>query len=429
MKARTSVRHCEVVTLLNHPDDGHEIITLEALDDVLSKRKCIDKYAYIIHDRDVYTDTDEQSNSAHKAGTLKPEHLHLIMHFKSNQPQKLECIGSWFGLASNFVSKIFGTWEDACAYLIHLNASDKYQYAPDNVISNFDYEDFLNSYRNKTKIDEVIRQILAGKILAYNYTSLVDQTLLVKYHTMIEHAFAVRNKHLMLTSPERNMDVIFISGTPGCGKTTLAKKIAREQNLAFYVTSNKKNPLDEYEQQPCIIADELRPDVMAASDLLKFLDNDTASAAGARYRNKYVNCNLIIVTSPMTMNSFFSNLLDNDREPLLQLQRRCQTYIQMTYEEISVSIWDQALHEYTHAFVYKNDVLDNLVADTPKTDADIEERVSKFMPFLQRIEKYDEDSGIMLSKINENPDSLKVSSYISDEEFKKIFTDCIYPPK
>lgn len=422
MKKRTSIRSCEVVSHLLHPDTNDEIINLEKLDSMLSERSCIKDYAYIIHDQDRYTENDELHNSKHVAGSLKPAHIHLIMRFQENQPQKLECVAGWFGLGSNFISKIKGSWNDACVYLIHRNAPEKYQYSPDSVFSNFSYEAFINNYQSKAQLTDIIQQIVDGEIQPFDYTQKIDRVFITKHFREITDAFKVRAEYLALTETERNTDVIFISGVSECGKTTLAKKIARTQGMPYYVTSGSKNPMDEYRQQPCIIADEMRPEVMATSDLLKFLDNNTASAVGARYKNKYINCKLIILTTPFSMESYFGKLVNNHYEPLIQLQRRCKTYIQMDFEEISVAIWDQQSHRYTHAFVYENDLLDGLIPETPISDKDIENRVEKFMPFLKRIETTEPSTGIILSKIKPSLERPKVNPFISEEDYKKLCT-------
>ena len=94
----------------------------------------------------------------------------------------------------------------------------------------------------------------------------------------------------------------------------------------------------------------------------------------------------------------------------------------MDFEEISVAIWDQQSHRYTHAFVYENDLLDGLIPETPISDKDIENRVEKFMPFLKRIETTEPSTGIILSKIKPSLERPKVNPFISEEDYKKLCT-------
>lgn len=101
-----SVRACEIVSRLNN-DDGEVLFDMDKLSEILkTKSHVINNYAYIIHDKDLYTKADESRNPKHKAGEFKPAHIHLVLKFERSQPQKTKYICKWFNLAENFVSKI-----------------------------------------------------------------------------------------------------------------------------------------------------------------------------------------------------------------------------------------------------------------------------------------------------------------------------------
>ena len=93
------------------------------------------------------------------------------------------------------------------------------------------------------------------------------------------------------------MNCIFITGASGTGKSTYAKQIASENNLSVYISSGSNDVLDDYQGQDCIILDDLRPSCMGLSDLLKMLDNNTASTVKSRYKNKVLECKMIIITT------------------------------------------------------------------------------------------------------------------------------------
>lgn len=79
MASSISIRSCEVVTRLND-NEGNPIIQIEQIQKVLEEKKnCIRNYAYIIHDKDPFSAEDESKNPAHKAGTPKPAHVHVIL--------------------------------------------------------------------------------------------------------------------------------------------------------------------------------------------------------------------------------------------------------------------------------------------------------------------------------------------------------------
>lgn len=88
----TSIRNCEIVSYLEK--DGEPLFDLDTLDSFLESKDCIKYHAYIIHNKDRYTAGDQKKNPEHKAGTLKPAHIHLLLKFEENQPQKLECVAN-----------------------------------------------------------------------------------------------------------------------------------------------------------------------------------------------------------------------------------------------------------------------------------------------------------------------------------------------
>lgn len=85
------------------------------------RSKFID-WAYILHDRD----TDEN-------GVLKKPHFHWVGRAT---PRCLSVVASFLGLPENNI-EVVKNFDNVVCYLIHLNDIDKYQYSPDDVVSNF----------------------------------------------------------------------------------------------------------------------------------------------------------------------------------------------------------------------------------------------------------------------------------------------------
>lgn len=65
-----------------------------------------------------------EKNEKYKCGELKPKHIHLLLRFFENQPQKLKNIAGWFQIPPNFVSKIHNRWDSAVLYQIHANCPE-----------------------------------------------------------------------------------------------------------------------------------------------------------------------------------------------------------------------------------------------------------------------------------------------------------------
>lgn len=392
-----NLKRCEIVSNLKDKD-GNILFDLDNMRLILETKKCIKHYSYIIHDKDCYTSQDEAKNPEHKAGEPKTPHVHLLLRFHDNQPQNSCYICKWFGLSENFVNRICGKWEDAVAYQTHRNAPDKYQYSPEEEVHcNFDYIAVCEQRDNaKNPLKEAIEKILSGEIREYNKTIEIDNLLLVQYARQINEAFKVRSEHLQATMQERQMQCIFITGSAGSGKTTLAKKIATNGQKNYYLSSGSNDILDGYAQQPVIILDDLRPSSLGLSDLLKLLDNWNTCSVKSRYKNKYVNCELVIITTVLNIETFYENVFSEQKEPINQLKRRCGIYIRMDKEVINISVWDNTTMRYTNEVTYENDLLSEYLSDNKKTTADVKNQVSDLMPFL----KVEEDTVFHLTPID-----------------------------
>ena len=366
---KKSIRRCEIVS--NLEKDGKTLFDMNNMIEVL-KKDCIRDYSYIVHDKDRYTKADETRNPAHIQGSLKLAHIHLLLRFETNQPQHLENVAKWFNIQPNFINKIKGAWEDACLYQIHYNAPEKYQYSVDEVTCNFDYQELLEDAEKGDKITKIIQRILDGEIREYNKTLEIDNMILVNYSRKIAEAFKVRAEFLQATQKERSTECIFVTGSSGMGKTTLAKKIAGAKGYSYFVSSGSNDVMDGYGQEDCLILDDVRPSCMGLSDLLKMLDPYTASSVKSRYKNKYLN-----------IDEFYSNVFAEQKEPVTQLKRRCKTYIKMYRDIVLVSVWDDASMNYVNPVSYKNTVLEEYIPKQEKDKQDIREHVQELMPFLE----------------------------------------------
>lgn len=381
-----TLRRCEIVTNLKNGDDI--CFDMEKLPKVLSEKKsAIKDFSFILHDKDKYTQEESEKNPARKCGELKAAHIHLLLRF--HQPQNPKYIAKWFGIKENFVSKIYGSWEDACLYQIHWNAPDKYQYDISEVTSSFDFEALVeeaeenDGNKKESPVMKIVKRILNGEIREYNKTTEIDNVLLVKNSRTINEAFKIRSEYLQATQKERNMECIYICGKSQSGKTTLAKQIAKAKGLDYFVSSGSNDILDGYCQEPVLIVDDVRPSVMGLSDLLKMLDNHTATSVKSRYKNKYLNCELVILTTVLDIDTFYKNVFAGNDEPIIQLKRRCGTYIQMDKNNIYVSIWDSRAMKYVNPVAYKNTVVDKYIPKKLKTKEDTRNHVSELMPFLE----------------------------------------------
>lgn len=426
MNNMPTVRSCEIVSRLKN-DEGEVIFDLEKLPQILKEKdNILREYAYIIHNMDIYTEADESKNPEHKAGTLKPEHIHLLLRFERSQPQNTKYICKWFNIPENFVSKIHGKFEDAILYLIHLNAPDKFPYDISDITANFNVDTIIENAESKSKFQEIIMRILNGEIREYNKTLEIDNMLLVEPSTsrMIENAFKVRAEYLQATQTTRNTTCIYICGSAGVGKTTLAKKIADSKNLDYFVSSGSNDIMDGYCQQPCLILDDMRASSLGLSDLLKLLDPFTATSVKSRYKNKYLNCELIIITSVLPIEEFYHNVFEHENEPINQLKRRCKVYINVSADLINIRFWDDLNMRYSKPTIYINDLLLQFEMEKLSDTRSNKEKIEELLPFLAGKEvTLENDKATEKSEQITTADSSNSYPVLSDEDFQRLFKE------
>lgn len=331
--------------------------------DVLNNKPSIRDWAYIIHNKDVNENNEP----------VKP-HIHLCVRLKDSYDSKY--IANWFGVAENYICKIKGRWSDMLNYLTHKNAPEKFQYDDSEVMSNFDWVKARDSSGGDNRKNEIINAIVNGEIREYNYFDCISIEEYDKYKRSIDNAFKYRLDKIK--GVEREMKCIFITGDSGTGKTTYAKKVAEDNNYSVYISSGSNDILDDYKGQDCIILDDLRPSCMGLSDLLKMLDNNTASTVKSRYKNKVLECKMIIITTTLDIDKFFGNVFSEEKETSVQLKRRCKLHVRMDREYIYVSMWNDFERRYGREFPQLNPVAQKYKAK-PLTEKEQLEYISSVL--------------------------------------------------
>lgn len=333
----SSWRTCEIVQQL-------EYMSQEDVEAGLD-HNAVQDYAYILHDKDVHED-----------GTPVAPHWHIMIRFK--RPVQTESLCKWFGIKSNMIGYILGTFGDAVAYLTHRNKPEKYQYLDEEIKSNYDFkvevEKALSKKKASQRKEEIIELIRSGIVREYNYTEYITALEYDKFKRAIDNAFTYRRD--TLKSLDRHMNVIYIYGGSGTGKTTYAKQLAINKGLSCYISSGSNDPLDGYKGQDCLILDDIRPGDFLLSDFLKILDNNTQSTVKSRYKNKLLECQYLIVTTSFDIPIFFDLLLDSEGESVKQMERRCTLKIQMNTSTMTTYVYQPVSGKYKKVSILKNPV-------------------------------------------------------------------------
>ena len=174
----------------------------EPIQDIIKRYKSIKKWAYILHDKDKDTSP----------------HYHIYLNF-GNTGCESKLVAEWFGLQESQVNKIMGRSTDMLQYLTHSQPSqkNKYQYSPSEVVANFDFE------------SEIEQSKILGDFKKYSYAHQLEyiNSLPVAEKTVaftkLQNLWKLHCQCMML-DPERNVEVVFIQGKGGSGKTYYAKK-------------------------------------------------------------------------------------------------------------------------------------------------------------------------------------------------------------
>lgn len=82
-------------------------------------------YVSILHDRDLYTEADEQKNPNNKAGTIKKPHIHAFVSFKNAKWSS--AVSEDIGLDINYFEEPKSA-KNTMLYLLHFNEPEKTQY-------------------------------------------------------------------------------------------------------------------------------------------------------------------------------------------------------------------------------------------------------------------------------------------------------------
>lgn len=310
----------------------------EPIMDIIKRFKTIKKYAFILHDKDYHI-----GENGEKVYEENP-HYHIYLNFgRASVP--FPTIAKWFGQEVQYVNKVVRTGT-MLEYLTHSNDSQQYkhQYSPDEVYSNFD---FVKEAEIEQNLGDFEHYSYAQQI-EFVHSLPLDKRLPAM--SKLKKFWELECRYRSLQS-ERDIEVVFIEGLGGSGKTTYAKELFRKRGFDFCMSSSSNDPLQDYSGQNGLLLDDLRDRVMFFEDLLKVTDNHNQSSMSSRFMNKIFVGKLIVITSSVSLSKWYrrdikrngqSIRLDND--DLWQLYRRISCYIVMTKDEITV--YNEGLNEF-----------------------------------------------------------------------------------
>ena len=239
-------------------------------------------------------------------------------------------------------------------YLLHKNAPEKTQHTIEEIITNIDggtldlYLKSTPSVKKRSALernfDKLKDDIIHYRILQYQFREQLGKNtlyrkLMAEFDTKIEKAFAAQRAGLYEEYKHtRSLEVIFIEGGGGCGKTALAMAYCQQRKWSYYIASDENDPMQDYASQQCLILDELRDDSFSYSSFMRLLNTYTGTTVQSRYYNKAFTGEAIIIPSYVPLNEYYKPDVKKKKKyvadenyygdnALVQLHRRIKTLV------------------------------------------------------------------------------------------------------
>lgn len=235
-------------------------------------------------------------------------HYHFVLCFKN--PTAFEYIKAIFPHGKIESPR---NVKSTVQYLIHLNNPEKFQYKWEDIdtnCENINKYKVTSVYNEEVSIKDILGKIDRGEIRKHNQYELISIDMYSKYKTRIQNAFEYYEERIVMDK-NRNINVIFITGDTGTGKTVLSKYLCEKGRWSYCISSSSNDPLQDYKGEDVLILDDARDSSFGFIDLLKLLDNNTRSSVKSRYRNKYFLGHTIIITSYDDLDAWYNK---NDEE-------------------------------------------------------------------------------------------------------------------
>jgi hypothetical protein len=269
-------------------------------------------------------------------------HYHIVIKFRS--PTLFDIVKNKYPYGD---IEQAGSIKASIQYLIHMNDKSKVQYKWEDITTNCkDMTPYkvLTTPQEEVTLEGILEDINNGKIREYNQYIKIPITIWAKYKTRIENALLYYKERVCMDKT-RNIEVIFMSGPTGIGKTTYAKIYCEQAKKSCCISSSSNDFMQDYKGEDVLVLDDARDDVLKFHDLLKAIDNHTKSTVKSRYHNKAFIGELIIITSKKPLADWYFNIPKEDKE---QLYRRIQTQFKFYEDRIEIFTYDDISKKYIY---------------------------------------------------------------------------------
>lgn len=396
-----------IIQDVKHPITGEELINEDIIIGGLSGLKGAKKSAYVLHDKDIYKESDLRKRrellekeyllkqnefksedgmvtismddyveremsitySYIKVGEPKPPHYHIVILPKNDLD--IETVANIFGVPTHFVNinknrKDGSTWYECVKYLTHTTTNakkeKKYIYQETDIICfGFSYEEEMQEYERQmdeygkvlNQEDEIFLQVLRGEKSPLDIKD-EDELFYIKYMDKLKKIHCDFLKSIPLPPFRLN---IYIEGNGGEGKGQFTKYLARNlsSNNKFFKVGGNNVTFEGYKGEEVIVWDDFRghelmkvfEDEGKVLDYLDpFPDEDTDQKQHIKHDyTKLVN-RVNIFNSVQPFEEFLLDLVKGNREKgvLSQSYRRLPIIIRIHQEDYDILMNSGFLH-------------------------------------------------------------------------------------
>lgn len=326
------------------------------LDELEARLKALnpEKYAFVVHDKDTAED-----------GQPAEAHVHAMLTFTN--PRSLNSVAKTLGDKPQYIERYDKQADNGYSYLTHRTdkAKSKHQYDFSEVTASFDYPAYMADIESKvlnaTKYNQtklLLDAFKAGHITKQELEQRLTGSEYGRLKPQIEniHSIILRQKadewRKEVISQGKTLQVIWIYGDAGTGKSSLAKQFVRKKGLDCFISGSSNDTFQSYNGEHSAIIDDFRPRIMLYADLLRITDPysiEHGVNVPSRYYDKALSVELIIITSPYSPYHFYLESVSKhkrDIDTFAQLNRRIALTLYCDMDYIYQSKFDTATNEF-----------------------------------------------------------------------------------
>lgn len=262
-----------LVTQNERHESGGELLSAERVAQGVEK-KGMSRWAWIKHDKDLYTKEEAARIPRAVEGAPKADHFHIVIERKSFA--SIGVIARAFGVPPQQVdSKPAGAFLDLVEYLTHENPKQllkgKHHYADEEVHANFEWREELDDHKlarsfkagkraNTKKLERIFVAVNRGEMTLKQVRD--EEPELYASKGTLSHLTKLRGDFLAHQEAPESVMNFYVFGPGGVGKDLLAKALARalapEVEKPYFKVGGENVSWEEYDGEPVVIWEEMR---------------------------------------------------------------------------------------------------------------------------------------------------------------------------